>query len=91
MTPGLSINGGVRYVGTSWADKENTLKVPSHTLVDLGMKMDLGHYNPSLEGATLRINAHNIFDKEYVASCVNLFYCYYGAERSVMATLSYNW
>ncbi|NYT85885.1 TonB-dependent siderophore receptor [Pollutimonas harenae] len=91
VTPGLSVNGGVRYVGTSWADKENTLKVPSYTLVDLGMKMDLGHYSPTLEGATLQVNAHNVFDKEYVASCVSLLYCYYGAERSVMATLSYNW
>lgn len=91
VTPGLSVNGGVRYVGTSWADKENTLKVPSHALVDLGMKLDLGHYNPALDGATLQLNANNVFDKKYVASCVSLLYCYYGAERSIMATLTYDW
>lgn len=91
VTPGFAVNGGVRYVGTSWADKENTLKVSPFTLVDVGMRLNLGHYNPSLEGATLQVNANNLFDKEYVASCVGLLYCYYGAERSVMATLSVQW
>ena len=26
---GVSIGGGLRYVGSSWADNENTLKVPA--------------------------------------------------------------
>src|SRR3546814_14023510 len=31
---GLRLGGGVRYVGYSWADAENTMKVPSYTLFD---------------------------------------------------------
>src|SRR5690606_28492306 len=39
--PGFTVGAGVRYVGTSWADNENSLKVPSYTLVDLMMRLDL--------------------------------------------------
>lgn len=32
--PGLTVSGGVRFVGSSWADNANTLKVPASTLTD---------------------------------------------------------
>ncbi|KAG1383049.1 hypothetical protein G6F59_017818 [Rhizopus arrhizus] len=39
---GLGVGAGVRYVGTSWADSANTLKVPAYTLGDLAVRYDLG-------------------------------------------------
>jgi len=34
----------------------------------------------------------NLFDKRYVADCLGTAVsCYWGAERTVMATLRYRW
>src|SRR5262249_22750177 len=55
---GLSIGGGVRYQGKSWADEANTLRVPSATLFDAGIR-----YEKKGWGAAL--NVTNLFDKEY--------------------------
>ncbi|MGE8640527.1 MAG: TonB-dependent siderophore receptor, partial [Achromobacter sp.] len=86
---GLGVGAGVRYVGTSWADSANTLKVPAYTLVDLSVRYDLGRLSSSLKGMSVRVAANNLLDKTYVASCASLNYCYYGEERNVVATLKY--
>lgn len=86
---GLGVGAGVRYVGTSWADSGNTLKVPAYTLVDLSVRYDLGRLSSSLKGMSVRVAANNLLDKTYVASCASLNYCYYGEERNVVATLKY--
>ncbi|WP_422673467.1 hypothetical protein [Billgrantia tianxiuensis] len=36
-----------------------------------------------------RLNVTNLTDEEYVASCNSLEFCYFGAERGVLGTLSY--
>ncbi|KAG1218191.1 hypothetical protein G6F35_008519 [Rhizopus arrhizus] len=82
---GLGVGAGVRYVGTSWADSANTLKVPAYTLVDLSVRYDLGRLSSSLKGMSVRVAANNLLDKTYVASCASLNYCYYGEERNVGA------
>ncbi|NER59592.1 TonB-dependent siderophore receptor [Pseudomonas sp. MAFF212428] len=84
---GVRIGGGVRYVGYSWADAENTMKVPSYTLFDASVGYDLGKVG--LKGADVRLNANNLTNERYVASCASLSYCYMGEERNVSATLSY--
>ena len=43
----------------------------------------------SMDGATLRLNANNIFDKEYVEACFSANNCYYGYSREIIATLDY--
>lgn len=88
---GLGVGAGVRYIGTSWADDANTLKVPAYTLVDLSLRYDLGRVNGALKGATARLTAHNVFNKEYVASCVGETWCYWGQERTVTASVGYKW
>lgn len=88
---GLGVGAGVRYIGTSWADDANTLKVPAYTLVDLSLRYDLGRVNSALKGATARLTAHNVFNKEYVASCVSETWCYWGQERTVTASVGYKW
>ncbi|WP_249680506.1 TonB-dependent siderophore receptor [Roseococcus pinisoli] len=84
---GLGIGAGVRYIGATWGDTANTLRVPDYTLVDLMARYDLGRLSPNLQGATLQVNINNLLDKEYVSSCNSYAWCWYGFRRSVIATL----
>ncbi|MGP9812885.1 TonB-dependent siderophore receptor [Rhodopseudomonas sp. NSM] len=92
---GLSLGAGVRYVGESFGDSINTLVVPSYTVTDAALHYDLEYLSPSLKGTRFSINASNLFDKVYVASCgVGTSFdagCYYGLRRTVLATLRYRW
>ena len=85
---GLQIGGGVRYFGKSWADAENTLRIPSYTLYDAMLGYDLTRVG--LNGVSARLNLNNLTDEKYVAACNSLNQCYYGEERNVMATLTYD-
>ncbi len=85
---GLSTGAGIRYVGKSWADAENTQRIPSYTLFDASIGYDLAQVG--LPGMDVRLNANNLTDKKYVAACgSSLNYCYLGEERNVTATVSY--
>ncbi|MDN3525875.1 TonB-dependent siderophore receptor [Halomonas sabkhae] len=84
---GLGAGLGVRYRADIQADRANTEQVPDYTLVDAGLSYDFT--NAGMDGVMARLNVNNLTDKEYVASCNSLQYCYFGAERSVKATLSY--
>lgn len=88
---GLGFGGGVRYFGATYGDAGNTLHIPGYTLVDAMMRYDLGEISPKLKGAKFSVNASNIFNKKYVATCTGLTACYYGTERLVTANLSYSW
>ena len=85
------IRGGVggRYVKGSYANAENTRKTDDYTLADAFMSVDLGEFSHELNGATLKLNATNLFDKKHVTGCFNESYCYFGDERQVTATLDY--
>lgn len=84
----LSLGAGLRWVGRSWADSLNTRRVPDYTLLDASLRYELDALG--LEGAQLRLNANNLLDKTYIASCLELTNCYFGERRSVTATLSYS-
>ncbi|WP_431483289.1 TonB-dependent siderophore receptor [Pseudomonas solani] len=84
---GLRTGLGARYVGQSWADRANTLHVPSYTLIDALVGYDLGKVG--LKGMDLSLNANNLLDEDYIASCYSLDFCYFGEQRNVTATLSY--
>lgn len=84
---GLRLGGGVRYVGYSWVDAENSMKVPSYTLFDASVGYDLGKVG--LTGVDVRLNANNLTNESYITSCASLNYCYMGEERNVSATVSY--
>ncbi|MFD0936085.1 TonB-dependent siderophore receptor, partial [Methylobacterium trifolii] len=81
---GFGFGGGVRYVGRSFADVDNTLRVPDYVLFDAQV-----HYN--WENWRLAVNATNIADKRFVSSCQSAFSCFYGDARRVVASLSYKW
>lgn len=87
---GLSVGGGVRFTGSTM-NSENTFKAPSFTLVDATASYDLGVVSAKLKGAEVSVNAKNLFDKDYVASCYYGNWCAYGYGRTVTAGLRYRW
>lgn len=81
---GFGFGGGVRYVGSSWADTANTLEVPAVVLGDLALHYEWQNWRTAL-------NVINLTDKVYVASCASASSCFYGDRRRVTASVSYKW
>jgi len=81
---GFGFGGGVRYVGSSWADAANTLEVPAVVLGDLAVHYEWQNWRTA-------INVTNLTDKIYVASCASDTSCFYGDRRRVTASVSYKW
>lgn len=98
---GLSLGGGLRHVGGS--DGTTTYAVINglatfqrfttrrFTLVDAVVGYDLGKATTVLDGWSMAVNAANLFDKTHVTACPFNNSCYYGAGRTVTASLRYNW
>ncbi|MFZ3515005.1 TonB-dependent siderophore receptor [Vibrio harveyi] len=85
---GLRTSAGVRYVGKTEMDAQNSDQVPDYTLVDLAASYDLSAASQSLDGASVTLSASNIFDEEYY-SCYDKNNCWFSAERSIEAKLEY--
>jgi iron complex outermembrane receptor protein len=81
---GFGFGGGVRYVGSSWADAANTLEVPAVVLGDLALHYEWQNWRTAL-------NVINLTDKIYVASCAAASSCFYGDRRRITASVSYKW
>lgn len=86
LLAGLSIGAGARYVGESEGSDLNDFQVPSYTLFDASVSYDLA--NVGLQGTSVRVNANNLTDEYYVASCYSATACYLGEERTVVATVT---
>lgn len=85
---GLTLGAGVRYTGSTYGDEANTFKVPDYTVWNTVLKYDLARFN--LPGSSVALNVNNLFDKEYVSSCFATYGCFWGAERQVVATATFN-
>jgi iron complex outermembrane receptor protein len=89
---GLGLGAGVRYVGPTFGDNFNTFEIPSHTLFDAAISYDFAYLRPDLRGWKAQVNATNLTDRYYVASCLTgLAYCALGTGRTVLGTLKYSW
>ena len=89
---GLGIGGGVRYVGQSYGNNANTILIPDYTLFDATVSFDFKYLRPDLKGWSAQINATNLTNKYYVASCLTgLPYCGLGSARTVLGTVKYAW
>ena len=86
---GLTIGGGVRYAGSSFADDENTVRNPTVTLFDAMIAYDFAALDPKYKGFRAQVNAFNIFDRDYT-NCQAGF-CYRGAPATVIGSLIYRW
>lgn len=84
---GLTVGSGVRYVNGITSDRQNTHTLPSYTLVDLAVGYDLSKVG--LKGLSAQVNVNNLTDRSYIAACNSLSYCYFGAERSIVGSVSY--
>ncbi|MBP0616785.1 TonB-dependent siderophore receptor [Jiella mangrovi] len=80
---GLSAGAGVRYQGDSYADNENTLKVPDATVFDARIGYERDNWGVSL-------NVNNVFDKKYVSGCQSAASCGYGEGRSALLKTHFN-
>jgi iron complex outermembrane recepter protein len=81
---GLGFGAGVRYVGFSYVDNENTLTVPAAIVFDVGIRYTRDNF-------TVALNVNNLFDNEYVSSCDTQYTCNYGAGRVAALKASYKW
>ena len=79
---GVGGNFGVRFVGTNAADAANTFFIPNYALLDASLRFGYRH-------TLFRVNATNLADKRYVATCTGLTACYYGYARNVIGTATY--
>lgn len=81
--PGLSLGGGVRYVGRI-GDGTGNVFVPAVTLFDALASFHRGSWRFAL-------NANNLADKSYIATCLARGDCWFGARRGITGTVSYRW
>ncbi|OHV85036.1 ferrichrome-iron receptor [Rhizobium sp. LCM 4573] len=84
---GLGLGAGIRYVGKSYGDDQNTFENDARALVDAAVSYDFGYRNPDLKGLTLQVNAKNLFDTRK-ASC-SAANCYWDEGRTVFGSLRY--
>lgn len=78
---GFSFGIGARYIGTNY-DETGTLVVPHKTLFDAMVAYTQGRWRFS-------VNAANVTDQVYNASCLARGDCFYGPRRSIMGSASY--
>ncbi len=98
---GLKLGGGVRYVGGSDGTTQYAVinglatfqrfTTESFTLVDAVIGYDLGKASSALTGFSLAVNAANLFDTRHVTACPFNNSCYFGAGRTVVGSLRFNW
>ncbi|WP_232431093.1 TonB-dependent siderophore receptor [Burkholderia ubonensis] len=88
---GLSVGGGVRYIGRSAGDNVNAFDAPAVMLVDLALSYDLGVERAALKGWRVAAHVNNLFDRTYVSSCFSEGGCFYGPRLSVTGDVSYRW
>jgi iron complex outermembrane receptor protein len=80
---GVGGNFGVRFTGTNAADAANTFFIPNYALLDASLRFGYRH-------TLFQINATNLTDKRYVATCTSTAACYYGYARNVLGTATYH-
>ena len=98
---GLTLGAGARYVDGSDGTTNYAVingvttferfTTRSFVLVDALIGYDLGRASPSLQGVSLAVNAANLLDKRHVSACPFSNSCYFGAARTVMASVRYAW
>jgi iron complex outermembrane receptor protein len=88
---GVTLGGGVRYVGDQAVDPLNTLPLPPFTLYDLTARYELGELSPLMKKWDVAVNVKNLLDTRYVGSCDDALNCYYGPGRNITGTLRARW
>ncbi|NER63149.1 TonB-dependent siderophore receptor [Pseudomonas sp. MAFF212427] len=87
---GFGVGAGARHVGDTYGNTANTevAHVGAYTVYDAALHYDLGRLDASLKGLSVAIEAKNLLNKDYLANCDG-FWCYYGDQRNVVASVNY--
>lgn len=98
---GIRLGAGVRYVGgsdgtTTYAVRNNVttferFQTDDFILVDALVGYDLGQVSKDMKGWEAALNVANLFDEKHVSACPFNNSCYFGAARTVVASLRYSW
>lgn len=86
---GLGFGGGLRFIGTSFGNDENTFKNDARTFVDLAAHYDLENLDAKFKGARLQLNVSNVADVE--KDICQSDYCYRDKGRTILGSLRYRW
>jgi iron complex outermembrane receptor protein len=78
---GLSFGVGARYIGVNY-DETGSIRVPDKTLFDAMVVYTQGPWRFS-------VNAANVTDQAYSASCLARGDCFYGPRRSIVGAARY--
>jgi iron complex outermembrane receptor protein len=82
---GFGFGGGMRFVGETFGDDANSFRVSDSTVFDAAF-----HYD--YEALKFALNASNLFDRKYVASCFTSGAgCFYGERLKVLGTVTLTW
>ncbi len=88
---GFGGGGGVRFIGPSAGNAENTLNISQTTLVDMQLHYTLPLHRPGAQDAQLYVNATNLFDRTYLSACYGQQWCFYGPRRTILGGVRYHW
>ncbi|GJE61858.1 TonB-dependent siderophore receptor [Methylobacterium trifolii] len=86
---GLQIGGGIRYIGTSYADDLNTVRNTAVTLYDALVAYDFAALDPKYKGFRAQLNGYNIFDRNYTTCSFG--FCNRNQPATVIGSLIYRW
>lgn len=81
---GLGFGAGVRYTSSSRGAPDNSLRIPSYTLIDATAFYQLPQWR-------LALNLSNLANKAYIAGCYDATRCIYGTGRTALLTATYDW
>jgi TonB-dependent siderophore receptor len=84
---GLGMGAGLRYVGKSYGDDENSFDNDARVFADAAISYDFGYRNPDLQGLTLQVNAKNLFDAKKPMCAAGS--CYWDEGRTIYGSLRY--
>ncbi|WP_347332120.1 TonB-dependent siderophore receptor [Marinimicrobium locisalis] len=78
---GFKLGGGLRYMGESWGGADS-VRTPSYTLGDLMIGYQAGQWD-------FTVNARNLADKEFQATCLARGDCFPGEARTLVGRVRY--
>lgn len=92
MLAGFGAGVGGRFSnGTKGGTMDNQFNTAGYGVMDAEVHYDLGHLAHSLQGGKVQVTAQNLTNRQYVTSCfTDSQGCFYGAERAVIAKLSWD-
>lgn len=97
---GLMVGGGFRYTGPTDGVTTTIIngqtanlrfRVPAYTLGEITARYDFSVLSNRMHGLTIQMNIDNIAGTKYVSSCSVTSWCWYGAPRTVVGSLHYQW